>query len=220
MHLVRRLSLLNEWSMSSKERTSLQQALSHHQHISCLEVFEETLLHHRLSEFYAESLSELILTGCGDGVGIAMVVFVENLHNLRYLELAQYKFTRKDWERLVTEKPRLGKLVVLQKSVYIEGGAAVSGLSRNRQPNRGEDIVMEDAADIPSSQDRRLHELDPHCRRAMESGTVFKDVGPQTPNTVFFSWRRDVGKSYCGACYDLLNISEAVLTKTVYKRLL
>ncbi|KAF8943936.1 hypothetical protein BGZ47_004862 [Haplosporangium gracile] len=147
MHLVRRLSLLNEYTMRSEERASFQQAIRRHQHISCLEVFEEVFHHQRLSMLNAESLSELKLTGSGGWVGSAMMVFVESLHNLRCLELAQYKFTRTDWKRFVTGKPHLRKLVVLEKGVYNEG-TVVSGLRRIKQAPRRDNIVLEDAADI------------------------------------------------------------------------
>jgi hypothetical protein len=65
------------------------------------------------------------------------------------LELAQYKFTPTDWKKLVTGKPHLRQLAVLEKGVYNEGrGTIVSGSRRIKQARRREDIEMANAADL------------------------------------------------------------------------
>ncbi|KAG9061714.1 hypothetical protein KI688_006863 [Linnemannia hyalina] len=141
MHLVRRLSLMDEYLMwPYYDRTPLQQALSRYQHISCLEVSEEIFLHQSLSELNAESLSELKLTGYGLRMGVAMMLAQSEVLGAGPVQVYTHGL-----EEAGHRKASSPKLVVLERCVLSE---IFSGIRPTEEPPRGEDIVMEDAADI------------------------------------------------------------------------
>ncbi|KAF9096679.1 hypothetical protein BGX29_008466 [Mortierella sp. GBA35] len=115
VHHVRRLSLLNERRPDHEELESLREAFSSYGYIDRLEVCVamydlDTL--NTLITINTNTLSDLKLKGDGR-LNQPLLRFVESLDNIRSLELAQFEFTLADWKRVVTGKPYLRRLTVL-----------------------------------------------------------------------------------------------------------
>ncbi|KAG0374089.1 hypothetical protein BGX24_010841, partial [Mortierella sp. AD032] len=114
---VRNLSLLDR---KHEKNAALWEAIKEHGHIDRLEVHEAIFPVKKLMGPEKLKLSHLKLSGNATRMHPFLLIFVERQVLLKSLELTRFKFTPSDWNRVVTKKPHLRKLVIGRECYFLD----------------------------------------------------------------------------------------------------
>ncbi|KAF9090336.1 hypothetical protein BGX23_006025 [Mortierella sp. AD031] len=154
MPLIRLLSLMDQ---RHRLHRALWEVLDLHDHINRLEIQDSVFPIKRLmgAHPHEHNLSELKLSGTCTRMHPFLLIYVQRSVHLRVLELTRFDFTPTDWYKVVTEKPKLRKLAILQQCKFLtpredgeEDDEEDEKINSNKKKVKGKDKAKKDPMDV------------------------------------------------------------------------